>query len=218
MDLLHHFNHNRCFGTVYLIYYMLANDFPRPKTELLIFFKQNSIYLFLVCLCSRVARLIWFEVLVLHEPLRQPAADTWTHQPGKLFQIDAPPKLDYQSVYWFLIRSMCQVWASSFSHEKMASWTLANQSENSENYQQYIQYHCIRQFYIFKCPIWWKFFDILTVSKCFAWVGWYHIILLLWGLPSPVLTGWTSLFAGRSVLNDLARTKRWRPGAGWQSH
>lgn len=140
-------------------------------------------------------------------------APTW-----KTFQIDAPPKLDYQSVYWFLIRSMCQVWASSFSHEKMASWTLANQSENSENYQQYIQYHCIRQFYIFKCPIWWKFFDILTVSKCFVWVGWYHIILLLWGLPSPVLTGWTSLFAGRSVLNDLAQTKRWRPGAGWQSH
>lgn len=55
-------------------------------------------------------------------------APTW-----KTFQIDAPPKLDYQSVYWFLIRSMCQVWASSFSHEKMASWTLANQSENSEN-------------------------------------------------------------------------------------
>lgn len=58
MDLLHHFNHNRCFGTVYLIYYMLVNDFSRPKTELLIFFKQNSIYLFSVCLCSHVARLI----------------------------------------------------------------------------------------------------------------------------------------------------------------
>ena len=87
MDLLQHFNRNRCFGCVSLIHYMLVNDFFRSqKTEQLIFFKRNSIYLFLVCPCLRKAHLNGFEFLALHEPPRHSNAATW-----KTFQIDSPP-------------------------------------------------------------------------------------------------------------------------------